>query len=55
MSAYALIDNPNGFLTPGLFGHLRLIGSHPYLGLMVPDTAVTTNQVAPGGLRGRAG
>jgi RND family efflux transporter MFP subunit len=44
ISAYALIDNPNGFLTPGLFGHLRLVGSHPYLGLMVPDSAVTTNQ-----------
>ena len=44
ISAYALIDNPNDFLTPGLFGHLRLVGSHPYLGLLVPDSAVTTNQ-----------
>jgi RND family efflux transporter MFP subunit len=44
ISAYALVDNPGGFLTPGLFGHLRLVGSHPYAGLLVPDGAVTTDQ-----------
>jgi len=44
ISAYALVDNPGGFLTPGLFGHLRLQGSHPYLGQMVPDTAIVTDQ-----------
>jgi RND family efflux transporter MFP subunit len=44
ISAYALVDNPAGFLTPGLFGHLRLVGSHPYAGLLVPDSAVTTDQ-----------
>jgi RND family efflux transporter MFP subunit len=44
ISAYALVDNPAGFLTPGLFGHLRLVGSHPYVGLLVPDSAVTTDQ-----------
>jgi len=44
ISAYAVVDNPSGFLTPGLFGHLRLQGSHPYLGLMVPDTAIVTDQ-----------
>src|SRR5580704_6657572 len=44
ISAYALVENPAGFLTPGLFGHLRLVGSHPYAGLLVPDSAVTTDQ-----------
>jgi RND family efflux transporter MFP subunit len=44
ISAYALVSNPNGFLTPGLFGHLRLMGSHPYAGLLVPDQALVTDQ-----------
>jgi RND family efflux transporter MFP subunit len=44
MSAYALVDNPKGFLTPGMFGHLRLLGSHPYRGLLVPDQAVSADQ-----------
>jgi RND family efflux transporter MFP subunit len=44
ISAYALVDNPGGFLTPGLFGHLRLRGSQPYMGLLVPDTAIVTDQ-----------
>ena len=38
----AVIDNPNGFLVPGLFGHLQLQASAPYMALMVPDTAVGT-------------
>jgi RND family efflux transporter MFP subunit len=44
ISAYALVPNPSGFLTPGMFGHMRLQGSHPYLGLLVPDQAVVTDQ-----------
>ncbi len=44
ISAYALVDNPARFLTPGMFGHMRLRGSHPYLGLLVPDQAVVTDQ-----------
>jgi RND family efflux transporter MFP subunit len=44
ISAYALVDNPSGFLTPGVFGHLRLQGSRPYLGLLVPDQALVTDQ-----------
>ncbi|MEI9964586.1 MAG: efflux RND transporter periplasmic adaptor subunit [Caulobacteraceae bacterium] len=38
----AVVANPNGFLTPGMFGHMQMQGSHPYLGLLVPDTAVAT-------------
>ncbi|HXQ15563.1 MAG TPA: efflux RND transporter periplasmic adaptor subunit [Caulobacteraceae bacterium] len=44
ISAYALLPNPQGFLTPGMFGHMRLQGSHPYMGLLVPDQAVVTDQ-----------
>jgi RND family efflux transporter MFP subunit len=44
ISAYALVDNPAGFLTPGMFGHMRLQGSHPYTGLLVPDQAIVTDQ-----------
>ena len=44
ISAYALVGNPGGFLTPGMFGHLRLMGSRPYAGLLVPDQAVVNDQ-----------
>ena len=44
ISAYALVNNPGDFLTPGMFGHLRLMGSRPYAGLLVPDQAVVNDQ-----------
>jgi RND family efflux transporter MFP subunit len=44
ISAYALVTNPEGFLTPGMFGHMRLQGSHPYMGLLVPDQAIVADQ-----------
>jgi RND family efflux transporter MFP subunit len=40
----AVVANPNYFLTPGMFGHLRLLGSGTYPALLVPDAAVTTDQ-----------
>jgi RND family efflux transporter MFP subunit len=40
----AVVDNPNNFLTPGMFGHMRLLGSGPYLATLVPDQAVVTDQ-----------
>lgn len=40
----AVIDNPENFLTPGLFGHLRLLGSGAYQGMLVPDQSVVTDQ-----------
>ena len=40
----AIIDNPNHFLTPGMFGHLRLLGSGAYPALLIPDQAVATDQ-----------
>ena len=40
----ALVANPNGFLTPGMFGHLRLLGSGAYDAVLVPDQAVVSDQ-----------
>jgi len=40
----AVIPNPNLLLTPGMFGHLRLLGSGSYDGLLIPDDAITTQQ-----------
>jgi RND family efflux transporter MFP subunit len=40
----ALVPNPDGFLTPGMFGRLRLLGSGAYQALLVPDSAVVTDQ-----------
>jgi RND family efflux transporter MFP subunit len=40
----AVIDNPSSFLTPGMFGHMRLRGADPYDALLVPDQAVVTDQ-----------
>jgi RND family efflux transporter MFP subunit len=39
----AVLENPDDFLTPGMFGHLRLLGSSPYTGLLIPDTAITSD------------
>ncbi|TPG49709.1 efflux RND transporter periplasmic adaptor subunit [Sphingomonas glacialis] len=42
--AHAVISNPDGFLTPGLFGRARLLGSGTYHAMLVPDEAVVTDQ-----------
>jgi RND family efflux transporter MFP subunit len=40
----AVVANPNFILTPGMFGHLRLLGSGAYDGLLIPDAAITPQQ-----------
>ena len=40
----AVVDNPNYFLTPGMFGHMRLLGSGAYKGMLIPDQAIGTDQ-----------
>ena len=42
--AHAVVANPDGFLTPGLFGRARLLGSGTYRALLVPDEAIITDQ-----------
>jgi RND family efflux transporter MFP subunit len=40
----AVLANPHYFLTPGMFGHMRLLGSGAYNAMLIPDEAVTTDQ-----------
>jgi RND family efflux transporter MFP subunit len=40
----AIFANPDLLLTPGLFGRLRLIGRGEYLALLLPDSAIGTDQ-----------
>jgi RND family efflux transporter MFP subunit len=40
----AVVANPTHFLTPGMFGHMRLLGSGSYPALLTPDRAVVTDQ-----------
>jgi multidrug efflux system membrane fusion protein len=42
--ARALIRNPDNFLTPGMFGNMRLASGGTERALLVPDTAVQTDQ-----------
>ena len=40
----ALIDNPDGFLIPGLFARVRLLGSGEYQAVLIHEAAVLTDQ-----------
>ncbi|TZG27976.1 efflux RND transporter periplasmic adaptor subunit [Sphingomonas montanisoli] len=40
----AVLDNPKGFLTPGMFGNMRLANADKVRALLVPDAAVQTDQ-----------
>jgi len=40
----AVVDNPDGFISPGMFGQLRLFASKPFDALLVPDQAIVTDQ-----------
>jgi RND family efflux transporter MFP subunit len=42
--ARAVVANPTRFLTPGMFGRARLLGSGRYQALLIPDEAVVTDQ-----------
>ncbi|MDR2214581.1 MAG: efflux RND transporter periplasmic adaptor subunit [Nevskiaceae bacterium] len=44
ISARAVLDNPDGFLTPGMFGQMRLYASAPFDALLLPDEAIVTDQ-----------
>jgi RND family efflux transporter MFP subunit len=41
----ALLANPAGVFTPGMFGRVRVPGSPPYEALLLPDTAIGSEQV----------
>jgi RND family efflux transporter MFP subunit len=40
----AVVPNPDHFLTPGMFGHMRLLASGAYPALLIPDRAMATDQ-----------
>ncbi|MDB5591751.1 efflux RND transporter periplasmic adaptor subunit [Enterovirga sp.] len=42
--ARAVVENKDGFLVPGLFGQIRIAGSQPQRGVLVPDEAIGTDQ-----------
>lgn len=42
--ARAVLANPDGQVPAGAFGRVRLATSEPYEGLLVPDTAIVTDQ-----------
>ena len=41
----AVVDNPDGFISPGMFGQLRLYASEPFDALLVPDQSIVTDQL----------
>jgi multidrug efflux system membrane fusion protein len=42
--ARAVLRNPDGFFTPGMFARLRLLGRNEYSALLIADRAVNTDQ-----------
>ena len=44
LRARAVLPNPGGLLKAGMFGRIRVPGSAPYQGVLVPDVAIMTDQ-----------
>lgn len=44
MRGRATFDNPDGVLAPGMFGRLQLAGTGEYQAMLVPDSAIQTDQ-----------
>jgi RND family efflux transporter MFP subunit len=44
MQARAIFQNSDGLIEPGIFGRARIAGSKPYKAIVVPDSAIGTNQ-----------
>lgn len=42
--ARAVLPNPEHFITPGQFGRLRIPGSNEYEAVIIPDSAILTDQ-----------
>ena len=40
----AVFANPDGIFTPGMFGRIRVPGSHAFTALLIPDAAIGTQQ-----------
>ena len=44
IQAQAVVENKDGFLTPGMFGRLRLYGRDPFDATLIPDAAIQFDQ-----------
>jgi RND family efflux transporter MFP subunit len=44
MQGRAIFPNPGGFLTPGLFARVQLLGRGPYEALLIPEAAIASDQ-----------
>lgn len=44
MRGRATLDNADGVFAPGMFGRLQLLGSGEYKAILIPDSAVQTDQ-----------
>lgn len=44
MRLRAKVPNPDGFLTPGMFGRIAIQGSPSYRGILLPDEAIASDQ-----------
>jgi RND family efflux transporter MFP subunit len=44
IQAHAVVENHDHFLTPGMFGRARLLGSGTYRAMLIPDEAINTEQ-----------
>jgi membrane fusion protein, multidrug efflux system len=44
LRARALVDNKDGFFSPGLFARVRVAGSPKYPAMLVPEDAIGTDQ-----------
>jgi membrane fusion protein, multidrug efflux system len=44
MRVRAIVPNPEGVLTAGLFGRVNVPGSFPYKGVLIPDAAIVGDQ-----------
>jgi RND family efflux transporter MFP subunit len=44
MRGRAIFDNEDKFLTPGQFGRIRVLGSGKYQAVLIPDSAIATDQ-----------
>jgi RND family efflux transporter MFP subunit len=40
----AVVENPDGFISPGMFGQMRLFAGKPFDALLVPDQSIVTDQ-----------
>ena len=40
----AIVPNQDGIIYPGFFGRARLVGSAKYQAILLPDTAINTDQ-----------